>query len=173
MATDPFVGEIMIFAGTFAPVGWATCDGQLLSISDYDTLFNLIGTTYGGDGQNTFALPDLRGRVPLHMGTSAGGTYTIGESGGVETVTLVQSQIPMHSHTVIADGNSGTVGDPTNAFYASAAPIKMYSPSSAPLARTMNPAMLPSQGGSQPHDNMQPYVAVMYCISLYGIFPSQ
>ncbi len=172
MASDPFVGEIMLFAGNFAPAGWMTCDGQLLDIGTYDTLFQLIGTTYGGDGQSTFALPDLRGRSPLHMGSGAGTTYSLGQNGGVETVTLTATQIPTHTHTIVADGNAATSGDPTNAYYAGAAPEKLYSSSGSPLVRTMNPAMLTPVGGSQPHDNMQPYLTLTFCISLFGTYPS-
>ncbi len=172
MASDPFVGEIMLFAGNFAPAGWLTCDGQLLDIATYDTLYQLIGTTFGGDGSSTFALPDLRGRIPLHLGSGGGSSYALGQTGGVESVTLVQSQIPSHTHTVVGDGNSGTQSDPTNAYYAATTPDKLYSSSGAPLLRVMNPAMLPSQGGSQPHSNLQPFLAVTFCISLFGTFPS-
>jgi microcystin-dependent protein len=172
MASDPFVGEIMLFAGNFAPAGWATCDGQLIAIADNNTLFNLIGTTYGGDGQNTFALPNLGARTPIHMGSNGTSTYNLADSGGATTVTLTANQMPMHSHGIIADGNAATSGDPTNAYYASSAPNKLYSSSAAPALRSMNPAMLPAQGGSQPHENMQPFLAITFCISLYGIYPS-
>lgn len=173
MASDPFVGELMLFGGNFAPNGWMTCDGQLLSIAQYDVLFNLIGTTYGGDGVTTFALPNLNGRVPVHMGNAGASTYVIGENGGTSTVTLTQNQMAQHSHSVVADGNPGTSGSPANAYYASAAPDKLYGGNATPLARTMGPAMLSNAGGSQPHENMQPFLAVTYCISLFGVFPSQ
>jgi microcystin-dependent protein len=172
---QPYVGEIRIFAGNFSPAGWMFCEGQLLPISEYDTLFNLIGTTYGGDGQTTFALPDVRGRLPIHQG----GGFTLAETGGVETVTLTISQIPAHAHAVIADGNAATTGDPTNAYYATATPTDAYTvPGSAanPAAarlKNFNNGMLPSQGGSQPHNNFQPYLCVDYIISLFGIFPTQ
>jgi len=179
---QPYVGEIRMFGGNFAPAGWMLCQGQLLPISQYDTLFNLIGTTYGGDGQTTFALPDLRGRFPIHLGTSSTGTnYTIGEKAGVEQVTLNVTQIPVHSHPVIADGNNATTGDPTNAYYANSSPTDAFTvptgPNSinpaAPRLKNFNAAVLPSQGGSQPHDNMQPFLVVNYIISLFGVFPSQ
>ncbi len=177
---QPYVGEIRMFGGNFAPAGWMLCQGQLLPISQYDTLFNLIGTTYGGDGQSTFGLPDLRGRFPVHTGTAVTGTnYVIGEKAGFEQVTLTVNQIPVHSHAIIADGNNATTGDPTNAYYASSSPTDAFTvPGSAanpaaPRLKNFNAAVLPSQGGSQPHDNMQPFLVVNYIISLFGIFPSQ
>lgn len=173
--SSPYVGEIRMFGGSFAPAGWMTCDGQLLPISEYETLFNLIGTTYGGDGQNTFALPKLSGRVPVHMGTNPGtGTnYVIGTLAGVSSVTLTTNQIPVHGHTPVADGNNTTTtqSDPTNATYGTLASTKIYSTKTAAL-QSMNASMLGAQGGNQPHDNMQPYLAVTYIISLFGIFPS-
>lgn len=173
MASDPFVGEIMLFGGNFPPQGWMTCDGQVLSIAQYSVLFNLIGTTYGGDGVNTFALPNLNGRVPIHTGSNGASTYVLGENGGASSVTLTQNQMPQHSHSVVADGDPGTSGSPTNAYYASAAPDDLYGGNATPLARTMVPAMLANAGGSQPHENMQPYLAITYCIALFGVFPTQ
>ena len=177
--SSPYVGEIRMFAGSFAPAGWMTCDGQLLPISEYDTLFNLIGTTYGGDGQSTFALPNLAARVPIHQGSNGTTTYNLADNGGVTQVTLTTNQIPLHTHPIIADGNSGTTGSPSNAYYAKAAPRTLYTvPTDAvsnpdsPIFRNFNAGMLPVQGGSQPHDNMQPYLAITYIISLFGIFPS-
>jgi microcystin-dependent protein len=147
----------------------------LLSISEYTTLYELIGTSYGGDGVDTFALPDMRGRAPLHMGTSprTGTNYQLAQPGGQENVLLTSAQVPLHTHTIIADGNPATSADPTNAYFAASTPTKLYSGSTAPLIRTMNPAMLPFAGGSQQHNNMQPYLVVLYCISLFGAFPSQ
>ena len=171
--SSPYVGEIRMFGGSFAPAGWMTCDGQLLPISEYDTLFNLIGTTYGGDGQNTFALPTINGRVPVHMGTNpgTGTTYTLGELAGVSSVTLTTNQIPNHTHTPIADGNLTTTNqtNPTNNFYGTTASTKIYSTKTTGLQQMTT---LTTQGGSQPHDNMQPYLAVTYIISLFGIYPS-
>jgi microcystin-dependent protein len=164
-----------MFAGNFAPVGWAFCNGAIIPIDQNDALFNLIGTTYGGDGQTTFALPNLQSRVPVHVGPS----FALAQTGGAESVTLTTSQIPLHSHPIIADSASGTTGNPSNAFYANAAPANLYTvpndPANpdAPIYRNFNAAVLPSQGGSQPHDNMIPFVCVNYILSLFGIFPSQ
>lgn len=176
--SSPYVGEIRMFAGNFAPAGWMTCDGQLLAISEYDTLFNLIGTTYGGDGQNTFALPNLAARVPLHMGSNGTSTYTLAQNGGVTQVTLTTNQLPAHTHIPIGDNNAATTGDPTGTYPASAAPAFNYTvpngPANpqAPIFRNFATGMLPSQGGNQPHDNMQPYLAISFIISLFGIYPS-
>jgi microcystin-dependent protein len=167
-----------MFGGSFAPAGWMTCDGQLLPISEYDTLFNLIGTTYGGDGQSTFALPNLAARLPLHQGSNGVSTYTIGQNGGVAAVTLTTNQIPAHTHPVIADNNAGTKASPSNAYYANTAPnLDFTVPNSPanpepPIFRNFNAGVLPVQGGSQPHENMQPFLAVTYIISLFGIYPS-
>lgn len=164
---QPYVGEIRMFAGNFAPAGWMFCEGQLLPISEYETLFNLIGTTYGGDGQSTFALPDLRGRLPIHMGNG----FTLAETGGVETVTLTVSQIPAHSHPMLASLNQGNTVNPGGnvlAATATATPYIAISPN-VPLS----PQAVSSVGGSQPHSNFQPYLCVDFIISLFGIFPSQ
>jgi len=177
---QPYVGEIRMFAGNFAPAGWMLCQGQLLPISEYDTLFNLIGTTYGGDGQSTFALPDLQSRIPIHQGQGSGlSNYTLAQNGGVESVTLTVQQIPAHTHPAIADGNTATGGDPTNTYFAAAASDTVYTVPNAPgnpaapVFRTLNAGTLPSQGGSQPHSNIQPIVVLNFIISLFGIFPSQ
>ena len=164
---QPYVGEIRMFAGNFAPAGWMFCEGQLLPISEYETLFNLIGTTYGGDGQSTFALPDLRGRVPLHFGNG----FTLAETGGVETVNLTVSQIPAHSHPFLATSGFGTAPSPQNNVLAQLQAIKLYD-STAP-STPMASGTTSSVGGSQPHDNFQPYLCVDFIISLFGIFPSQ
>jgi len=164
---QPYVGEIRMFAGNFAPAGWMFCEGQLLPISEYETLFNLIGTTYGGDGQSTFALPDLRGRIPLHFGNG----FTLAETGGVETVTLTVSQIPAHSHPFLASGNNATT---TNASGNVPATTPNYTPYIAAGANTpLNAQSITAIGGSQPHNNFQPYLCVDFIISLFGIFPSQ
>jgi len=164
---QPYVGEIRMFAGNFAPAGWMFTEGQLLPISEYETLFNLIGTTYGGDGQSTFALPDLRGRVPLHFGNG----FTLAETGGVETVTLTVSQIPAHSHPFLASTNVATVQPPTNSVLAQSTVAKMYIQDTAD--QQLAPNAIGSTGGSQPHNNFQPYLCVDFIISLFGIFPSQ
>lgn len=161
---QPYVGEIRIFAGNFAPSGWALCDGALLAISEYDTLFNLIGTTYGGDGQDTFALPDLRSRVPVNMSTN-----NIGERSGVETVTLTTNQLPTHTHYVAA-ASVGVSNSPTSNFWAASPSIKQFGNSGA--ASIMGSGSLQATGGSQPHENRIPYLAVNYIISFFGIFPS-
>jgi microcystin-dependent protein len=155
-----------MFAGNFAPAGWMFCEGQLLPISEYETLFNLIGTTYGGDGQSTFALPDLRGRIPLHFGNG----FTLAETGGVETVTLTVSQIPSHTHAMLASDDIPTQLDPTGRLTGQAA-VKIYRAGAASVI--MNPNAVGATGGSQPHNNFQPYLCVDFIISLFGIFPSQ
>ena len=167
--SQPYVGEIRMFAGNFAPAGWMFCEGQLLPIDQYQTLFQLIGTTYGGDGQSTFALPDLRGRIPLHFGNG----FTLAETGGVETVTLTVQQIPSHSHAALATNNLGNIGSPTNKVLAGGSTVST-SPygTDAPLA-ALHPSTIGSTGGSQPHNNFQPYLCVDFIISLFGIFPSQ
>jgi len=164
---QPYVGEIRMFAGNFAPAGWMFCEGQLLPISEYETLFNLIGTTYGGDGQSTFALPDLRGRVPLHFGNG----FTLAETGGVETVTLTVSQIPAHSHPLLASSSPGTSNTPVGNLTAESASINTYIQDVT--NSNMSPSAVSSVGGSQPHNNFQPYLCVDFIISLFGIFPSQ
>lgn len=166
---EPYVGEIRCYGGSFAPVGWAFCHGQLLSISEYETLFNLIGTTYGGDGQNTFALPDLRGRAPLHQGQGNGSNYVIGQTGGVEQVTLTVSQIPAHQHVPLV-ANTGTSDDPAGNVWA-ASGSRIYNPTLA-TGVFMNPVAVAPTGGSQPHPNLQPYLAINYIISLFGVFPT-
>jgi microcystin-dependent protein len=168
--SEPYIGEIRMFGGSFAPAGWAYCSGQLVPISENDTLFTLIGTTYGGDGQETFALPDLQSRVPIHMGTSLGNTYTIGEQGGVESVTLTTNQLPVHTHPAVA-GNSGNSNNPAGKIWANW-PGAQYQSQMSGLVM-MNAQALSPVGGSQPHDNMLPYLAVNFIISLFGIFPTQ
>jgi microcystin-dependent protein len=170
--SDPFVGEIRMFGGNFAPLGWAFCDGSLLPISENDVLFVLIGTTYGGDGQTTFQLPDLRGRVPIHLGQGPGSSnnYVLGEMGGVESVTLTNGQIPQHTHPLLATSAAADQTSPKGNLLARA-DVDMYAADSAD--QTMHGNSLTAAGGSQPHENMAPYLAVSFIISLYGIFPSQ
>lgn len=164
---QPFVGEIRMFAGNFPPVGWMFCDGQLVPISENEVLFQLIGTTYGGDGEETFALPNLQSRIPIHMGTGGEGTYVIGESGGVESVTLTVQQIPVHTHPLIVSGEAGSTSNPANALVATGPTV--YRP--APAVAAMNANSITPQGGSQPHDNMQPFLCINYIISLFGLYP--
>jgi len=172
MATDPYIGTIMVFAGNFAPAGWAQCNGQLLPIGQYDALFSLIGTTYGGDGQTTFALPDLRSRVPIHQGQGSGlSNYSLGENGGLEAVTLQSNQIPAHSHPAMANSGAGTSMDPAGGVWAGG-PTSMYI-AGASANTNMNPTSISGSGGGQPHDNMLPFLTLNFCIALEGIWPSQ
>lgn len=170
---QPYVGEIRMFAGNFAPAGWAFCNGAILPISENDVLFTLIGTTYGGDGQETFALPNLSSRYPIHQGTSpvTGSTYMLGQAAGVEAVTISTNQLPTHSHIPLANSSPGNSGTPTNSVWAKPSAASMYTqlPQNTNMAAT---AVQPA-GGSQPHDNMMPFLCVSFIISLFGIFPSQ
>ena len=168
---QPYVGEIRMFAGNFPPNGWLFCDGSTLPISEYETLFQLIGTTYGGDGESTFNVPDLRGRIPVHQGTGPdGATYTMGEMAGVETVTLTTQQIPLHNHALVATQNPGQQGTPGGNILANSQGPQPYLQES-PDGQLNNQAIQPA-GGSQPHENMQPYLGLNYIISPFGIFPS-
>jgi microcystin-dependent protein len=171
---QPFVGEIRMFAGNFPPVGWMFCDGQTVPISENDVLFTLIGTTYGGDGQETFNLPNLQSRIPLHMGTStaSGTTYQIGEAAGVESVTLTTNQIPTHTHPLVATNDAGSQANAGNAVLAAQSPVSIYRPNATPPNVPMNASSVSVVGGSQPHDNMQPYICINYIISLFGLYPS-
>jgi len=169
---QPFVGEIRMFGGSFAPAGWMFCDGTPLPISENEVLFQLIGTTYGGDGEETFNLPDLRSRVPIHMGQGPGlpSSYQLGENGGVESVTLNINQIPSHTHVPMGS-NTGSSETPTNNFWGNTITGKPYG--AAPTTVVMNAATITGTGGSQSHDNMIPFLAINYIISLFGIFPHQ
>lgn len=173
MAT-PYLGEIRMFAGNFAPAGWAMCNGQLLAISQNAALFAIIGTFYGGNGINTFALPDFRGRVAVHQGQGAGlSNYVMGEVTGAENITLTASQMPQHNHLVNADGAAGGKNSPTGNFPGTVSPTateKIYSSASN---ANMAPTMLGEAGGSQPHSNLQPLLVVTFIIALNGIFPSR
>lgn len=164
---DPYVGEVRMFAGNYAPAGWMKCDGQMLSITQFAILYSLIGTTYGGDGQTTFALPDLRGRIPMHLSA----THVLGESSGVESVTLTPSQLPSHSHTPQVDSDLGTTSSPSGINWASSE-LPNYSTETQNLV-PMNAGAVASQGGGQPHDNVMPSLGVTFIISTYGIYPSQ
>ena len=171
--SQPYVGEIRMFGGNFAPAGWAFCQGQLVPISENDTLFNLIGTTYGGDGQETFALPDLQGRVPLHQGQGPGisQNYAIGEKGGVESVTLNSQQMPTHNHAVLTSNDIANSNSPNDAILAQSTQILMYTQDTA--SKFMAPTALSLVGGNQPHENMQPFLVLSFIISLFGVFPTQ
>jgi len=163
----PYIGEIRMFAGNFAPANWLICNGQLLPISQNETLFQLIGTTYGGDGQVTFGLPDLRGRVPVHQGNG----FALAQQGGQETVTLTTPQLPQHTHNAAAASGPGNSDSPSGANAWATAATPLYS--TAATNAQMNPGAISASGGSQPHDNMSPYLTINYIISLLGIFPSQ
>jgi len=167
---DPYIGEIRMFGGNFPPNGWLFCEGQLMPISENEVLYQLIGTTYGGDGQETFALPDLRGRIPIHQGISAGQSFIVGESGGAEAVTLISTQIPSHTHTIACDPNNGSSVTPQGNAVAGSA-LNPYNVAGTDIQ--MGSQMIGVSGGSQPHENMMPYLCVNFIISLFGIFPSQ
>lgn len=169
---DPFVAEIRIFPFSFAPKGWAWCDGQLMPISQNTALFSLLGTTYGGNGQTTFALPDLQGRAPMHPGQGPGlSLHDLGETGGSETVTLLISEIPSHSHAVSASLVDGTAKSPAAQKVASGVGVNMYAPASGAPLTQLNPLALTPAGGSMPHNNLQPYLTFYFNIALQGVFP--
>lgn len=169
---QPYVGEIRMFAGNFPPNGWMFCDGQTLPISENETLFQLIGTTYGGDGQNTFNLPNLQSRVPIHMGTNAGTTFQLAEAGGAESVTLTAQTIPQHRHPLLCAASGGIPNSNPKAGFWAATDQTQYS-TVAGASPMGNPAIVSDiAGGSQPHDNIMPYLCINFIISLFGIFPS-
>lgn len=171
---EPFLSMIVLFGCNFAPRGWAFCQGQILPIAQNTALFSLLGTTYGGNGQTTFALPDLRGRVPIGFGQGPGlSSYALGQQGGSESVTLLLNQMPAHTHAFMATAEAGDTADPTGAYPANTGALdKEYK--LAPVNKVaMNTAAVETKGGSQPHTNLQPYLALNYCIALEGIFPSR
>lgn len=163
---QPYVGEIRMFASNFAPAGWMFCEGQLLPISEYETLFQLIGTTYGGDGQSTFALPDLRGRLPIHQGNG----FILAETGGAEEITLTVNQIPAHAHPMLASTSPATGNSPISKLPGESTSISLQIEQAPNIS--LNAAAVTAAGGSQPHTNFQPYLCVNFIISLFGIFPS-
>lgn len=172
--SDPYVGEIRLFAGTFAPANWAFCDGSLLSISQNTALFSLLGTTYGGNGTSTFALPDLRGRVPVHMGFGPGlSNYALGQQGGSENVTLTSQQLPTHTHTAkcATTNNLGTQSSPAGNYWSTDGGANTEAYNSASDNSAMAASVVGPTGGSQPHNNMQPFQVVNYIIALNGIYP--
>src|SRR5438093_4725283 len=164
---QPYVGEIRMFAGNFAPAGWMFCEGQLLPISENETLFQLIGTTYGGDGESTFALPDLRGRLPIHFGNG----FILAETGGAEEITLTVQQIPAHTHPLLVSTSPGAQNAPNNAVIAASPSVTLYT--ADVTDSNLSPNAVSFTGGSQPHTNFQPYLCINFIISLFGIFPSQ
>jgi microcystin-dependent protein len=178
--SQPYIGEIRAFGFNFAPQNWAFCNGQPMNISDNPTLFNVIGTTYGGNGTTTFNMPNLQGQVPMHWGTGPGGTTVIGQPQGVTSVTLTQAQTPSHSHTITvaalpAGGVVTRTAAPNSTSYISDSgpPDELYKDNSPTFTAQFAGNTLSQVGGSQPHDNMQPYLAVNFCICLFGIYPSQ
>ena len=165
---QPYVGEIRMFAGNFAPAGWMFCEGQLLPISENETLFQLIGTTYGGDGESTFALPDLRGRLPMHQGNG----FILAETGGAEEITLTVQQIPAHSHPILGSALNATTTSPTGNVAATMPEVTTFAYGTDLPPANLNAQSISPTGGSQPHTNFQPYLCVNFIISLFGIFPS-
>lgn len=176
--TQPFIGQIQPYGFNFAPKNWALCNGQIMSIAQNTALFSLLGTTYGGNGQTTFALPNLQSRVPMHYGSFAGNSYALGEEAGEEQVTLLNSELPMHSHGFLgSSGAASTTAVGQNQVLAtstggSGQPDNFYAPDSSPLL-PLNPNSIQPTGGNQPHSNLQPYLAINWCICLYGIYPSR
>ncbi|MBJ6760452.1 phage tail protein [Myxococcaceae bacterium JPH2] len=175
--SDPFIGEIRMFGGNFAPRGWAFCNGQLLSIAQNSALFSILGTTYGGNGVSTFGLPDLRGRSPMQWGQGPGlSPRTLGEQGGSETVTLISSQMPQHSHQLVASVQAADAANPEGMFDAvqvdpnTQQPVNNYN---ATAGTTMNAQAIGIAGGSQPHNNMEPFLCVSFIIALQGVYPSR
>jgi microcystin-dependent protein len=168
---QPFIGEIRMVGFNFAPQGWAFCNGQLMAIAENDVLFTLIGTTYGGDGQETFGLPNLQSRLPVHAGTGSGlSNKILGEMGGTESVTLTTQQIPTHNHPAQAKVESGNQASPGNGVWASSGQ-SVYGTGAGALA--MKATLISGSGGSQPHDNLMPYLTISFIIALYGVFPHQ
>jgi microcystin-dependent protein len=166
---EPYIGEIRMFGGNYAPVGWALCNGQLLPISEYDALFTLIGTTYGGDGTETFALPDLRGRIPVHEGAG----YVLGEVGGAEQITLSVSQVPPHNHPLLGSTDNATTTSPTGNVPGTSAEVTVFPYGTDNPPTTLATQSITAVGGSQPHDNFQPYLCVNFIVSLFGVYPTQ
>jgi len=169
--SEPFVGEIRMFGGNFAPQGWALCDGRSLSIAANQTLFALLGTTYGGDGETTFSLPDLRGRLPVHQGNNGAATYVIGQLAGSEDVTVTGNQLPAHTHALQAGTSPGTQASPSNNALVASSSLGFYT-TQAP-ATPMAPTAVATTGESQPHNNIQPVLCVTFIIALFGVFPSR
>jgi len=171
---EPFLGQITMFGGNFAPRGWALCDGQLIAISQNSALYSLLGTAYGGDGRTTFALPDLRGRAPIHAGSGPGlSPRRLGQTGGSEAVALTLSEVPSHSHSANCVSPGGNSNDAVNNFWADDSGVSSGTYHSGPPTATMNAGAIGNSGGSQPHNNMQPYQVVNFIIALQGVYPSR
>lgn len=171
--SEPFVGEIRMFAGNFAPRGWAFCDGQLLAVSQNDALFSLLGTIYGGDGRTTFALPDMRGRIPIHAGSGPGlSDRRLGSKGGQENVTLTTNQLPSHSHTPKASGALATSPNPQTNVTGTSTTLNAFIANDPPTA-ALNSSTITAVGGSRSHTNLQPFICINFIIALFGIYPSR
>lgn len=171
--SEPFVGEIRMFAGNFAPRGWAFCDGQLLAVSQNDALFSLLGTIYGGDGRTTFGLPDMRGRIPIHAGSGPGlSNRALGTKGGAENETLTTNQLPSHSHTLRGTSSNGTLPNPGGNVLATSTVLRPYAVGE-PLDSNLASQTINNLGGSQSHSNLQPYLCIHFIIALFGIYPSR
>lgn len=172
--SEPFVGEVRMFAGNFAPRGWAFCDGQLLAVSQNDALFSLLGTIYGGDGRTTFGLPDMRGRLALHAGSGPGlSPRRLGAKGGSENETLTVNQLPSHSHSVHAANTAGSSTNPTGNFARDAAGSDIYIQALTSTTTTLHPSAVNNTGGSRSHTNLMPFLCINYIIALFGIYPSR
>jgi microcystin-dependent protein len=173
--SDPYIGEIRLFGFRRIPSGWQACDGSLLSIAQYDALYTLLGTTYGGDGQTTFGVPDLRGRVPIHQGQGPGlSSYAMGQMSGTETVTLTSAQMAQHTHSLVASTTVGAELTPTGNVIGATADQELYVPNtSGQISAALDPSVLMPSGGSQPHENCMPTLVVNYCIATEGLWPSQ
>jgi microcystin-dependent protein len=170
--SEPFVGEIRMFAGNFAPRNWALCDGQLLAIAQNDALFSLLGTIYGGDGRTTFGLPDLRGRIPIHAGSGPGLTpRALGEKAGQENVTLTENQLPSHTHPVKASTAAATQNNPDGQFLGASPTVRVFRP--AALDTSLDATSISNVGGSQSHGNVMPFLCINFIIALFGIYPSR
>lgn len=172
--SEPFVGEIRLFAGNFAPRGWALCDGQLLAVSQNDALFSLLGTIYGGDGRTTFGLPDLRGRIPVHAGSGPGlSPRRLGAKAGAENVTLTVNQLPPHQHTVGASDNSGSHSQPSGVMAKDLNSTTLYAENLSGITTDLHPNRVGHAGGSQSHSNLMPFLCINFIIALFGIYPSR
>lgn len=171
--SEPFLAEVRIVGFNFAPRGWAFCDGQILPINQNQSLYSLLGTTYGGDGRTSFALPEFRGRTPIHKGRSNGGpVHALGQKSGEETHTLAVSEMPQHTHMLSASSSNASSEDPTNQSWAKSTE-RIYAASTAASATAMSSSLIANSGGGQAHENMQPYLAMNFCIALQGLFPSR
>lgn len=172
--SEPFVGEIRMFAGNFAPRSWAFCDGQLLAVSQNDALFSLFGTIYGGDGRTTFGLPDMRGRLPMHAGTGPGlSQRRLGAKTGQENVTLTSNQLPSHNHNMTANSAAGDSSTPSGSFAKDATSSNLYINALTSTTTSMNPNMVKDTGGSRAHTNLMPFLCVNFIVALFGIYPSR